>query len=68
VRPQLIDEFLPKLEEWTERPKGKIRADVAREKLFGLGIHRARNAPAGGRSRRGGPRSSRGGCGCIARG
>jgi hypothetical protein len=38
ARPQLIDEFLPKLEEWMERSKGKIRADVAHEKLIGLGF------------------------------
>ncbi len=37
ARPQLIDEFLPKLEEWMERSKGKIRADVAYDKLIGLG-------------------------------
>ncbi len=32
-RPQLIDEFLPKLEEWMEASHGKIRADVAHDKL-----------------------------------
>ncbi len=37
VRPQLIDEYLPKVEEWVERSKGKVRADVAHEKLAGLG-------------------------------
>jgi len=37
ARPQLIDEFLPKLEEWMERSKGKIRADVAHDKLVALG-------------------------------
>jgi transposase len=37
ARPQLIDEFLPKLEEWVERSKGKIRADVAHDKLVALG-------------------------------
>ena len=37
ARPQLADEFLPKLEEWMERSKGKIRADVAHEKLAALG-------------------------------
>jgi transposase len=37
ARPLLIDEFLPKLEEWMEHSKGKIRADVAHEKLLGLG-------------------------------
>jgi len=37
ARPQLIDEFLPKLEEWMEQSKGKIRADKAHEKLLALG-------------------------------
>lgn len=37
ARPQLIDEFLPKVEEWVEQSMGKIRADKAHEKLLGLG-------------------------------
>lgn len=37
VRPMLIDEFLPKLEEWMQHSSGKIRADVAHEKLLALG-------------------------------
>ena len=37
ARPQLIDEFLPKVEEWVEQSKGKIRADKAHEKLVALG-------------------------------
>jgi transposase len=36
-REQLIDEYLPKLEEWIERSNGKLRADVAHEKLVALG-------------------------------
>lgn len=36
-RPQLIDAFLSKVEEWVERSKGKIRADVCHEKLLALG-------------------------------
>jgi transposase len=36
-RPMLIDAFLPKLEELVERSRGKIRADVAHEKLVALG-------------------------------
>ena len=35
--PQLIDEFLPKLEEWIQRSKGRLRADVAHDKLVALG-------------------------------
>jgi transposase len=37
ARPQLIDEYLPKVEEWVERSKGKVRADKAHEKLLALG-------------------------------
>lgn len=37
VRPHLIDEYLPKVEEWVERSKGKVRADVAHDKLVVLG-------------------------------
>jgi transposase len=37
ARPQLIDEFLSKVEEWMEHSKGKIRADKAHEKLLALG-------------------------------
>lgn len=37
ARPQLVDEFLPKIEEWIERSRGKLRADVAHDKLVGLG-------------------------------
>jgi len=36
-RVQLIDPFLPKLEEWVEASRGKVRADVAHDKLVGLG-------------------------------
>jgi len=32
ARPQLVDEFLPKVEEWMERSAGKIRADKAHAK------------------------------------
>ena len=37
ARPQLIDEYLPKVEEWVERSRGKVRADVAHDKLVALG-------------------------------
>jgi len=37
-RPKLIDPFLGKVEEWVERSDGKIRADVAFERLRGLGF------------------------------
>jgi hypothetical protein len=36
-RPMLIDNYLPKLEEWVEHSRGRIRADVAHDKLIGLG-------------------------------
>ena len=35
-RPQLIDEFLPKVEEWMEASNGKVRADVCHEKLMAM--------------------------------
>src|SRR5664280_2376734 len=34
----LIDEFLPKIEEWVEKSRGKIRADVAHDKLVAMGF------------------------------
>ena len=37
TRPQLIDEHLPKVEEWVERSHGKVRADKAHEKLVAMG-------------------------------
>lgn len=37
-RPQLIEEFLPKVEEWMEASNGKIRADVAHDKLVAMGF------------------------------
>jgi transposase len=36
-REQLIDPFLPKVEEWVERSSGKVRADVCHDKLMALG-------------------------------
>ena len=38
VRPQLIDEYLPKVQEWVKNSKGSIRADEAHEKLIALGF------------------------------
>ena len=40
ARPMLIDEFLPKVEEWVERSTGKVRADVAHDELLALGLTR----------------------------
>jgi transposase len=37
ARSQLVDEFLPKIEEWIDRSKGRLRADRAHEKLVVLG-------------------------------
>src|SRR3954452_5964492 len=36
-RAKLIDPYLPKLEEWVERSRGKIRGDVVFERLQPLG-------------------------------
>ena len=38
ARPSVIDEFLPKLEELVERSRGKVRADVAHDKLVAMGF------------------------------
>ena len=38
ARAQLIDEFLPKVEEWVDKSNGKIRADIAHDKLVALGF------------------------------
>ncbi|WP_308188084.1 IS21 family transposase [Rhodococcus rhodochrous] len=37
-RPRIIDEYLPKIEEWVERSKGKVRADIVHERLVALGF------------------------------
>ncbi len=37
-RDQLIDPFLAKVEEWVDASKGKVRADVAHDKLVALGF------------------------------
>ncbi len=36
-RERLLDEFLPKIEEWVDRSQGKIRADKCHERLETLG-------------------------------
>ena len=36
-REMLVDPYLEKIEEWVERSRGKIRADVVHEKLIALG-------------------------------
>jgi transposase len=36
-REMLVDPYREKLEEWAERSRGRVRADVAHEKLFALG-------------------------------
>ena len=45
-RERLVDPFLDKIEEWVERSEGRIRADVAhdrlrRARLCGIGAHDA---------------------------
>jgi transposase len=37
-RPRMIDGHLPKIEEWVERGKGKVRADVIHERLVAMGF------------------------------
>jgi transposase len=41
-RERLIDPYLPKIEEWIERSSGKLRADVAHQKLTSLGYEGSR--------------------------
>ncbi|MGN7253496.1 MULTISPECIES: IS21 family transposase [unclassified Arthrobacter] len=36
-RPRVTDEWLPKIEEWVEKSKGRIRADVIHDKLAAMG-------------------------------
>ncbi len=49
ARPQLIDEFRPKLDEWIERSVGKLRADVAARQAARPGVHRlGTHDPPGG--------------------
>ena len=37
-RPKLIDPFLEKVEEWVDRSEGKVRADIAHERLVAMGF------------------------------
>ena len=37
-RVRLIDDFMPKIEEWVDRSHGKVRADIVHERLVGLGF------------------------------
>ncbi len=37
ARPQLIEEFLPKVLEWVKNSRGKLRADKAHERLLAMG-------------------------------
>lgn len=51
ARPQLVDEFLPKVEEWMDHSHEKIRADKLHEKLLALGYARfGAHDPPGGRA------------------
>jgi hypothetical protein len=38
ARPKLIDPFLEKIEEWVEWSAGKVRADVAHDRLAAMGF------------------------------
>ena len=37
ARDRVTDEFLPKIEQWVDATKGRVRADVAHAKLVGMG-------------------------------
>src|SRR5260370_477180 len=63
ARAKLIDEFLDKVEEWVDRSEGKVRADIAHERLvameFGGSERTTRRAVAAAKGRyRAGPRPS----------
>ena len=66
-REMLVDPYLDKLEEWVERSRGKVRADVAHEKLIALG-YPVPSARPGGRWRRSRRRIGPGAGGCIGPG
>jgi transposase len=55
ARPRLIDEFLDKIEEWVDRSEGKVRADIAHERLvameFGGSERTTRRAVAAAKAR-----------------
>jgi len=65
--PQLIDSYVDKVEEWVERSKGKLRADVAHDKLVALGYvgseRTSRRAVAAVKATTGSAT-----CGCTGRG
>jgi biotin operon repressor len=75
ARGRVTDPYLPKIEEWIEASKGRIRADKAHEKLLALGYAGSERSPDGrsprSRPRGGwaipastGPGSQSRGCGC----
>lgn len=66
-REQKIDPWLPRIEEWVERSKAKIRADVAFKNLRRLALM-ARSARYAGRWRRSRRPIGPGDGGCIGRG
>lgn len=37
-RPRMLDGFMPKIEDWVEAGKGKVRADVIHGRLVGMGF------------------------------
>ncbi|EKT84829.1 integrase catalytic subunit [Rhodococcus opacus M213] len=37
-RPRIIDEYLPQIEQWVDRSRGKVRADIVHERLVALGF------------------------------
>ena len=37
-RAKLIDPFLEKIEEWVDRSKGKVRADISHDRLVAMGF------------------------------
>ncbi len=67
ARPQLIDEYLPKVAEWVKNSKGTIRADKAHEKLLALGFRGSQRTTRRAAMKRR-PRSTWARSGCTGRG
>ena len=54
-RAQLLDSYLEKIEEWVEGSRGRLRADVAHEKLLAAGRYAPTTLGDDHRGRRRGP-------------
>jgi hypothetical protein len=67
ARDRLIDGFLAKVEEWVERSKGRVRADVVHDKLLAQGFEGSERTTRRAVARASG-HTPRGTGGCTGRG